>query len=504
MRSIVRNIDNHIRCEDRLFKAAGEMLVADYQMIYLNAWKAMFDIDVFIKNKDTLDQVIVEKDMIRSAQYYGDLMNEYHNVSFHNKEVTQEEAVKLIKHPQNKVVGVFVNKDLYKKIIKVNESTKMLQDFYPLLLVHYDDFTNTAYLNDVHLTAGIHETNLDLLIYDNERVNIFIFEKNEKSSKREVTIEDLVNTYSEKDNSVEKFKKALLEHSSDLSYGARRNLLEATQNIVRYKYLFTVTLGYVYEKTKNESLTSFINKFYFLADKWSVFWSKMYKCYLKNIVFEVNEMEALLNEIINVDDELYVDLLGLTMQTEKEVLVQSKTQKKYKKKRSLDLSGHYNHKSSIKTIEEVSLSKPSMADNDYEMFFVNNKLMEEDYFGEHDNMMFDNQKICIDTADPVSQIDFWGYSDNGNFEEELTVTYIDGSTEHFTVALSDKLGEPCFGESIVLETQIVLVKEGIVQRIRKLAKVYEMSIELEGKKSIYSIDFPNFSKMHVFKVVLCS
>ncbi len=93
-----------------------------------------------------------------------------------------------------------------------------------------------------------------------------------------------------------------------------------------------------------------------------------------------------------------------------------------------------------------------------------------------------------------------GSSEQGNYQNQLTFEYADGSADTVTLGLSDWCQLPRYGEQIALEFAQRRGATGAVERIT--CRIYLQNLTVDESKELTAILFPDRETMHIFSLTL--
>ncbi len=496
---IIRDFSTHLMCDDRLIKAAGEILKKDYQMIYLNSWEFKFNHEKLKRRPVKIEDCIVECT-------YNELLKKYHNISYDILSIDSKNVSDFFEYSDDRIIGFVVDSKVYKNLLKIDNSIRMVHDFYPFLLIHYEKNTGTIYLYDVHLLVNVIETDISKVFgNDDNKIKLFVFRKNEDYFPLKITIDILYSKYLEnnyREESDQSYNGLLsaLKNFYNNKYETKKELIKRLKEAARQKYLFTIALNYIYENTQNDLLKNFIYKFYLFSDKWNVLYSSIYKYYVKKETLNFDKISIYIKELNDFNNELIEDLAKI--KCGQEVIIRPAT------KKHIEFTNKYNvvfdkYKNDNYSQDSIESCEKLVKSDEAKIKFLDHDITKTEKFGFYDNMICKNQKIPVTYFHKITHICIYGFSDNGSFTDYIDIIYTDSTSEHIEIALSDKNGFPCFGEDIAWTAPIVQIKEGVVQKLKNHANVYRSVVSLKQQKIINYISFCNMPNMHIIKIELC-
>lgn len=115
------------------------------------------------------------------------------------------------------------------------------------------------------------------------------------------------------------------------------------------------------------------------------------------------------------------------------------------------------------------------------------------------NVAFKAQKIIVPTGH-YGTLWLLGASEQGNYEQPLTLEYSDGTTDSVQLGLSDWCQLPRFGEAVALEFAQRRGASGAVERLT--CRIYLQRLAVDANKELTAIALPDRETMHVFSLTL--
>ncbi|MBV9258041.1 MAG: GH92 family glycosyl hydrolase [Ktedonobacteraceae bacterium] len=121
--------------------------------------------------------------------------------------------------------------------------------------------------------------------------------------------------------------------------------------------------------------------------------------------------------------------------------------------------------------------------------------------GQQDNVQASGQQVSVNAAKGASRLGFLGSAANGNASGTATITYTDGSTQSFTLGMTDWAQSAAFGNRVAATMSYRNSTGGSSQSLA--IYVFEAEVTLQSGKQVATVTLPGTvsgGQLHVFAI----
>ncbi|MBB5196283.1 hypothetical protein [Anaerocolumna cellulosilytica] len=408
------------------------------------------------------------------------------------------------------------------------------QNYYPFLIVGYDDTEQNVYCLDVHYLNEVSKIPYEVFLLGYRGMQTFSISHDEYST---LDWRGIISKITCKLNNSDAFRKMkevsnFLRNAHNYMICNRENLntgdidlVEKIQNLHRSRFLFSRTLDYFVNYHNAKPLKEYSEKFIKISDRWLCIWTIINKSIYKNnfeakreiVAEKINELAELeenvckqLTNIIDTSD----DLTFIQVENNDDILEDLEVvQLEGKDVCYIDISAYFNNKgfslnlnsnskADLTGIEEFILAE-GLPNNQY--WDINNIKFQFPILTDTDNDNISCSKQSISFPEgQYSYIVFVGCAEWGNQSAELVLNYCEENVEVVTFNMSDwSLSTPLYGESVVWEgNSYHRTKSGIELIEWFKGHIFAKVIKLKNEKKLDSITLPDCNNIHIFSLSL--
>lgn len=285
------------------------------------------------------------------------------------------------------------------------------------------------------------------------------------------------------------------------------------KDIIHNRLRFSVYLRRIAERNKQFSneLTEFSDKYITLSQKWESARLMLIKFLIVNRIDKITgNLADKLELILHEEEETLQSLLSMVNGQYKVSNISESTDlHKDVDSITLDISAYFNNEGIAVGKENTTADFNDKGEFILYEYFPKDQIMrcgnfsfliQEKRNGEKDNIQCNSETISVD-ADYYSGLEIMGCSEWGDYTEELTVVFEDGSFEKISFTLYDWIPNYLHdGDMNVLIETKKSIRDDVTTE--EDCNVYGVICTIKEKKKITHIRLPECTSMHIFALTL--